>query len=184
MRRSTMMAAVLVFLSALAPLPTLRAQTGLISLGVGGGVSLPQGAFSDAFETGWHGMATLAVGVPLVPLGLRVDGAYHRFGGKAALEGLDDQSERVISGTVNATLRLPIVGSPITPYVIGGGGIYNLGCSGEVTCGSNSDFGWNAGAGLRLSLLGLNAFAEARYHRVSVTGATVQYVPITVGLFF
>jgi opacity protein-like surface antigen len=178
------MAAVLVLLSALAPVPTLRAQTGMLSLGVGGGVSLPQGEFSDAFETGWHGMATLALGVPLMPIGLRLDGAYHRFGTKALTGALQGTSERVISGTLNATLRLPIVGSPVTPYIIAGGGTYNIGCTGNSLCETANEFGWNAGAGLRLSALGLNAFAEARYHRVAVTGGAVQYVPITVGLFF
>ena len=41
--------------------------------------------------------------------------------------------------------------------------------------------GWH---GVRLGALGVKAFAEARYHRVSVASGTVQYVPVTIGVMF
>jgi hypothetical protein len=183
MRRSTLAAAMLALFTSAMPICAVRAQ-GLLSLGVGGGVSTPQGAFSDNFETGWNALATLALGVPLVPVGLRLDGAYNRFGTRATTGALAGASERVISGTLNATLRLPIPASPVTPYIIAGGGRYSVGCTGSDQCSPVSDFGWNAGVGVRLSAVVLKAFGEIRYHHVSVAGGSVQYVPITVGLYF
>jgi hypothetical protein len=184
MRRSTVIAAVLTSLMAAAPTPSLCAQ-GLVSVGLGGGISTPQGGFSDNFETGWHGMATVAVGLPLVPVGLRIDGAYNRFAIKSTTPALSGTSSRVASATVNATLRLPVPGSPISPYLIGGGGMYSIGCTGSSQCGSSTnEFGWNGGLGVRVNAIVIRPFAEIRYHHVNVAGGDVQYVPITVGLYF
>jgi hypothetical protein len=183
MKRSTLAAAALMALAAFAPLATLGAQ-GIVSLGLGGGMSIPQGGYGDIADAGWNALATLAVNVPLLPIGVRVDGMYNHFnvttGTGASLSG----SEHVSSFTVNPVLRFQVPFSPVTPYAIAGGGSYSVGCSGGIGCASQTHFGWNAGGGVRLGLLGVNAFAEARFHRVSVGGATVQYVPITVGLLF
>ncbi|MEO6525544.1 MAG: hypothetical protein ABIP93_02855, partial [Gemmatimonadaceae bacterium] len=116
--------------------------------------------------------------------GLRLDGAYNRFGSKSTAPSLVGTAERVISGTLNATFRMPIPASPITPYLIAGGGRYSVGCTGNSACSSVNEFGWNAGAGVRLSAIVIKGFIEARYHRVSVATGSVQYLPITVGLFF
>ena len=185
MRRSTVTAAALAMLAALAPAGTLHAQGGLISVGIGGGASMPQGGFSDRADVGWNAMATVALNVPLLPIGLRLDGAYDRFNlSRSATGATTSGAQRVTSLTINPVLRLQIPFSPITPYIIGGGGTYNVGCAGGAQCESLSHFGWNAGAGVRLGALGVKAFAEARYHRVSVASGTVQYVPVTIGVMF
>lgn len=184
MRRSTMIAAVLTLLFLPAP-ATVQAQSP-ISLGLGGGVALPLSSFSDDVIPGWRALGTLAVGVPLIPIGLRVDAAFDRFGVDRALVGSTNSpsgSRRIASLTANATYRLlplPIV----SPYLIGGGGSYHVSCGGDITCESTTYFGWNGGVGLRFGALGLHAFAEARYHHVNVSGGSVQYVPVTFGLMF
>ncbi|MDB4883681.1 MAG: hypothetical protein JWL95_2447 [Gemmatimonadetes bacterium] len=183
MRRSNFTAALLVAMAALAPAATMRGQLP-ISVGVGGGVSSPQGGFSDNFDTGWHAMGTVALGLPLLPIGLRADVAYNRFGAKTPIAGSSGGAQRVVSGTLNATYGLTIPLSPVTPYLIAGGGMYDVGCSGSLQCGSSNDFGWNAGVGLRLNAVVVKAFLEARYHRVSMTGGSVQYVPVTLGVMF
>jgi hypothetical protein len=55
--------------------------------------------------------------------------------------------------------------SPLSPYLIGGMGAYRSSCSGELTCASDTEFGWNLGLGTRLYVLGFRSFLEARYHR-------------------
>jgi hypothetical protein len=185
MRRSILSAAMLATMCAAAPTDVLGAQ-GMVSLGLGGGVALPLSTYSDEVVPGFRALGTLAIGVPLLPLGLRLDAAYDRFDVEAAPVGSPDLdgAQRIISGTINPTYRLPSAGGLIAPYLIAGAGSYNVGCTGELTCESSTHFGWNAGAGFRFRLLGFGAFAEARYHRIQASGGSVQYVPVTAGLLF
>ena len=57
----------------------VRAQR-LVSFGVAGGVSIPQGDLRDAANTGWHALGTVVVSTPMQPLGLRLDGATTDLG--------------------------------------------------------------------------------------------------------
>jgi hypothetical protein len=53
-----------------------HAQLGLvkpISLGVAGGGALPMSDMSDVSKTGYNGTVALAIKLPFIPLGLRVD---------------------------------------------------------------------------------------------------------------
>jgi hypothetical protein len=185
MPRSILTATLLVALCTLAPAAPLHAQR-LLSVGLGGGIALPLSTFSDEVVPGFRALGTLAVGAPLYPLGLRIDGAYDRFDVEAAPAGsVDfDGAQRVVSATINPTYRLPSAGAPISPYLIAGAGAYNVGCTGDYTCESSTHFGWNAGAGFTFRAFGFRAFAEARYHRVEASGGGVQYVPVTAGLLF
>ena len=167
--------------------PAMRANgQGLIAFGVGGGVSKPVGSLGDVANTGWRAVGTLKVGVPLVPVGLRLDASYDRFGYQRTLlgaSGSETGSQSVFAGTVNGTLRL----SPlplITPYAIAGIGPYHTSCSGPATCESATHVGYNAGLGVYFGALLIHGFAEVRYHYVSMPGGSVQYVPVTVGLLF
>ena len=167
--------------------PTARADgQGLISAGVGGGLSMPVGSLGDVANPGWRALGTIKVGVPLVPVGLRLDASYDRFGYQRTLlgaSGSETGSRSVFAGTVNGTLRL----SPlplITPYAIAGLGPYRTSCSGPASCPSETHVGYNAGLGVYFGALVLHGFAEVRYHYVSMPGGNIQYVPVTVGLLF
>ncbi len=172
-------------LALLAPATRASGQ-GLIALGVGGGLAMPFGSLGDVANTGWRAMGTLAVGVPLVPVGLRVDASYDRFGFQRTpigAAGSETGSQSIFAGTVNGTLRL----SPlplITPYAIAGLGPYHASCSGPATCKSSTHIGYNGGVGIRFGAVLIHGFAEVRYHYVPVPGGSVQYVPVTVGLLF
>jgi hypothetical protein len=158
-----------------------------VALGVGGGVPVPLGDFRDEVNPGWRALGTLAFGVPMLPLGLRLDAAYDRLGFKRTLVGSVGSSagaQRVVSVTLNPTYRVPMTGSPFSPYLIGGGGVYSVGCAGDVSCDAVTRAGWNAGLGARFAGVGLHGFAEARYHQVEVRGGRLQYVPFTLGLLF
>jgi opacity protein-like surface antigen len=154
-----------------------------VRFAVGGGVSAPAGDIKDFVDPGFNLMAALDVGVPLVPVGLRLDGNWSQFKGKGEAAGTD---LRVLYGTANVTLNLlPI--PVLKPYVLAGVGAYDT----KVTdTGDDGDaptrVGYNAGVGLRFDLLGLGAFAEARYHHVPEKDDFIktQFLPITVGIRF
>jgi len=167
--------------------PAMRADgQGLISAGIGGGLSMPMGSLGDVANTGWRALGTIKVGVPLVPVGLRLDASYDRFGFQRTpigAAGSETGSQSVFAGTVNGTLRL----SPLpllTPYAIAGFGPYHTSCSGPAICESATHVGYNAGLGVYFGGLVLHGFAEVRYHYVSLPGGSIQFVPVTVGLLF
>ena len=157
---------------------TAEAQ-GLWDLSVAGGASLPTGRFADAANTGWHATASIGLSTLMQPIGLRLDAAHTRFTAKAT--GPD---QAVTSATLNATYRLPMTNSPLSPYVIGGAGAYRFECSGEVSCGSTTHFGWNAGLGTKFAAFRMKGFLESRFHAVIASSGTVRFVPLTLGLTF
>jgi hypothetical protein len=150
-----------------------------VRFAIGGGLSGVMGDVADGAEPGYHAMAALDLSIPLVPIGVRVDGAFNKFAGRDAGADL-----RIVNATVNAVftpLPLPIV----KPYVIGGVGMYNAKPDIE-NFDAVTRMGYNVGAGVRFDLLGLGAFAEARFHHVPENDemSTTQFYPITVGLRF
>jgi opacity protein-like surface antigen len=149
-----------------------------ISVGLAGGVSLPQGALGDAVNTGWHALGTIALSTLMQPLGLRLDVAYNRF----AFSDVDGH-QSVGSATLNGTYRLPMTNSPMSPYLISGLGAYRTECSLDLGCEATTRFGWNVGLGTKL-FVGFRSFIEARYHRTKRGDSDVNYFPLTLGVMF
>lgn len=154
-----------------APLAAQRA----LSLGIGGGAAIPT-ASVDGGGAGWHALATVGLALPMLLMGLRLDAAHQR---------VDAGGERSLtSGTLNLTYRLPTPGTPVSPYLIAGAGGYHGGCGGAAGCSGGTRFGWNAGLGTHVRVLGLRTFAEARYHGVRLPGTGARMVPLTLGVTF
>jgi hypothetical protein len=160
-----------------------HAQLGLVKpfqLGVAGGAAQPMSDLSNTTKLGYNGTVALGINLPLIPVGLRVDGAYNQFGEKAGA----GFKTHTVSATGNVVWRLPSVG--ISPYLIGGAGLYMV--SVTPTGGSavtENKLGYNAGAGINLPLSVFKAFVEARYNRVSLdNGNSMQFVPVTLGIMF
>jgi hypothetical protein len=152
---------------------TLEAQ----HLGVGGGLSLPQGDLAEGTDRGWHGLVSLMFGSPMQPMGLRIDAAHSQL----PFQGTIDGHSGVSSATVNLSYRFPRATWQISPYAIAGLGAYRTSCSNDV-CEGQVRYGWNAGAGLQLRLLGLQAFLEGRFHRTTFRGEGVHFFPVTLGV--
>jgi opacity protein-like surface antigen len=149
-----------------------------ISVGLAGGVSLPQGDLAAGVNAGWHALGTIALSTLMQPIGLRVDVAYNRF------EFSDvDGNQSVGSATLNGTYRLPMTNSPLSPYLIAGLGAYRTECSLGAGCEAATRFGWNVGLGTKL-FVGFRSFVEARYHRTKRGDANVSYFPLTLGVMF
>ena len=148
-----------------------------VQFGVALGAALPTSNLSDVASTGFNGTATLGFTPAMIPLGIRIDGAYNQFSVKDALGG---GNIHFTSVTGNLVYKFPSVS--ISPYAIGGGGWYNVGASGGG--GSDNFFGWNIGGGILMPLSGFDTFIEARYNQVQGNPGTSKFVPITFGVLF
>ena len=155
------------------------------SFGIAGGVSMPQGKYGDIAGNGYHATAALGLGLPLVPVGLRIEGSYNRFALSDEMEAVvgESGSWSLASATANLTYSLPLPAVVLSPYVIAGAGMYMGNCSMD-NCDSQSDLGYNAGVGLKFKALVFSAYAEARYHSVQTEGESTNYMPITIGFMF
>jgi len=159
-----------------------HAQLGLVKpfqLGIAGGGSLPMSNLSNTSKTGYNGTVAMGINLPFIPVGLRVDGAYNGFTQKTA----GGAKLHVMSATGNVVWHMPSIG--LSPYLIGGAGLYmpTVTVPGFPST-TEKDFGWNAGAGVNLPLTVFKAFVEARYNRISASGGSMEFVPVTIGIMF
>ena len=149
-----------------------------VTFGIGAGAAIPVGDGSDDINTGFDVMATLAINPVLLPVGFRIDAAYDRFGVKGGGANLT-----FTSLTGNVVFRIPSMG--LSPYLIGGAGLYNSEVNIDNAGSENSnDFGFNVGGGIMLPLSGFNTFVEARYTQVQGDGGSAKFVPIRFGIMF
>jgi hypothetical protein len=182
MRRWIFAAAYFCLVSSVTP---LKAQSP-ISLGVAGGVSLPEGDVDDDVNTGWHALVAAELASPMHPWGLRLDVAYNRFEFSNQLEAAlgGEGHETVGSATLNFTYRLPKVTWPIQVYLLWGLGAYRTDCSLGPGCESRVRYGWNYGLGAKFFFLGFRNFIEIRGHRTKSRTDDVHYFPLTLGIMF
>lgn len=148
-----------------------------IGFNVRGGAALPVGDGSDGINTGFTLGAGLTFRPMLLPVGLRFDGDYNRFGAKDV-----DANVTIWALTANAEIAPAL--SPI--YFVGGLGLYSSKTTvdGIGSSEATSDLGFNGGAGFRLPLTGFNTFVEARYHSIGTEGGRTNYIPIVFGVSF
>jgi len=134
-----------------------------IGWSLGGGVSMPS---TDGAENGWHALGAATFALPALPIGVRADVMYTAFDGASILG-------------VNADAKWNILPGPLSPYAIGG---LSWGSTSiEALDESQSDFGYNFGAGLDFGISKLSFFAEYRWVTLG-DGDAIS--PLTVGLRF
>jgi hypothetical protein len=143
---------------------------------ISGGPSFAaSGELKEEFEMGYHVQVSAGLSLPLLPVGFRADGFFNQFPHDV------DGNARIIGGSLNAVLDVPLIG--VTPYLIGGVGLYNSRYEHEGHAHeSATDFGANIGAGARLGLPGLGLFIEARLHNLFSEGD--RFVPVSLGFRF
>jgi len=183
MRRLLITLIVVVGAFFLAAVASAQGTTGF-HFGFFGGGTLPQGEAEDAFDTGWHGGGLLVFNIPVIPVGLRVDAAYHKLDSVASAISTGDAE--ILAATANVTVGFRLL--ILKPYVVGGVGYYRLDFSDEsfpsAFSGTDNETGWNAGAGVSFSLRKIDIFVEARYHSVATEGQRFKFIPVSVGLVF
>lgn len=181
-----------------------------ITIGISAGVAVPSGQLSTGRSNGFSGTNTgynitgsLEFALPVSSLGVRLDASYDRFGSRnlafaaiappcsavcatsAEPPAGYNADVRVLSYTANLVYALPWRTTLVRPYVLGGGGVYNV--VQEPTFGDNytqTNAGYDLGAGATLPLGAFRTFIEARYQRVNQHSGNVAFVPISLGVEF
>ena len=148
-----------------------------IQIGVAAGAAMPISDLGNSFNTGFNVTGAIGINPVALPVGFRADVAYNQFRSK----GATNVKAKFASVTGNVIVTMAGVGT--TPYAIGGLGFYHVSSSVTGSTASN-DFGFNVGAGVDIPLSGFATFIEARYNRVSESGGSASFVPITFGVMF
>ena len=170
------------------------AQVGLahhfVTLGVGGGMSVPVSDAGDAFKNGFNVQGFARLNVPKLPLMPRLDLDFSRFDLDDAQLGVPGTSQ-ILAGLANLQVNVLPLG-PVRPYLIAGLGAYNLKTQTEGTSPTSvtdTRFGINGGAGVALHLGMINGYLEGRIDNVftekgMIDSKQIQVVPVTFGLTF
>jgi len=168
-----------------------------VSFGVSGGVSVPEsdlaggnGEFTGV-NTGYNITGSVGIGLPALPFSLRGDIAYNSFDSKnlqfsaSSPNPSFNADARILGFTANVIFPIHLPVPVVRPYLIGGAGVYNVRLSPTTgSSSSQSNFGFNVGAGVSVPFVLVDGFIEARYHRVNQDNGTMAFVPITVGVMF
>lgn len=174
-------AAVVAAVSQAAP---AEAQLRPWEISIAGGPSFPVGDLRDEANLGYHVQGSVGFGVPMLPLGLRVDAFWQEV--PDATEG----NFRQIGGLLNGTFGLPLVF--ISPYGLVGVGVLRT----ETPTVAHADhthagetetlIGFNAGLGVDFPFVGLTGFLEARYLNLFGGSEATHYqtVPVSFGIRF
>ena len=182
-------------LTVLASMPIVAsAQVGLahrfVTVGVGGGVSVPVNDAGDAFKNGFNMQGFARLNLSKLPVIPRFDLDFSRFNLNAAQVGVPGTSQ-ILAGLANLQFDVMPIG-PVRPYIIAGLGAYSLNTKVEgitPTSVSQTHFGINGGAGVSLHLGWINGYVEGRVDNVFtekgiIDTQQVQLIPVTFGLTF
>ena len=130
-----------------------------LSLGISGGAAIPVSDLGDDFTTGYNGTVSLMFRSFGSPIGLRIDGMYNHMSVKndrTIVQPGFGVLDAVAISSANANLVYNLQGTGITPYLIGGAGIYNL--KSDIQDADDPDsqnkFGVNGGIGASFPLSG------------------------------
>ena len=154
------------------------------ALAFGGGVAIPVGKLSSKQNTGYSGIAGLAIGLSDLPIGIRFDGIYNSLLRPGTGSGSTGSDLKV--GGVLANFIFAFPGTSAKAYAIAGVGWYHAKLDAPDAKWQN-DWGANGGLGATFAFGPIATFIESRYHSVSRSqskGGVYQFVPITIGVMF
>ena len=167
----------------------------LVSIGIGGGVSVPVSDAKDAFKNGFNGQGFVRFNLHQLPIQPRVDFTFSKFDVKDVHLQTPGASGtgQIFAGIANVQFALTHSG-PVRPYIVGGIGAYNTktDISGvpNVSGTSSTDFGINAGVGTLFKLGSMvHGYVEGRIDNVysnkgMINADQVQVIPVTFGIVF
>lgn len=158
------------------------------------GASIPLGDFGDAADLGFHLGGLIEYKPQSLPVNLRGEVTYNRFGlkegafgGNPALGDVDGNAS-ILNFLGNVVIPFGDANGTGRPHVIGGLGVYRLKFSGDFAGFDISDtetkFGINVGAGYSFNLSGFDAFVEARFHSIFTEGSNTTMIPLSFGFRF
>jgi len=171
-------------------------QNYILTLGVGGGASIPTGnaaANGTTVKTGINGQAYALVQLPGF-LALRFNFGYQKFDYQNALTTPSGPTQ-ILSGV--GGLQINLLRGPVRPYITAGVGAFDIKglTDTSTTTSANSstmskiNFGIDAGAGLAVYIGRVSAFAEGRVQNVYTkdggfmkSAKQINVIPVTFGL--
>ena len=182
--RKALAAIVLGMIALTVPMQAQNAEP--VKFSLGGGIGVPTGDFDDAFKVGWQGVLAASYTLANAPVGFQLEGAFSRFHDDQPAASL---KENLYYGTGNLMYQIRIAGAPrVLPYIIGGGGIYYIDPTGRdgTRLDSQTEFGFNVGAGVDLDAGRVNLFLESRFHNVldGLGTSDLQFNNVTAGVRF
>lgn len=174
-----------------------------IGLGASVGANLPSGNYGDAAKAGLVLDGFVAANLTSA-FGVRGELFWSRSDiDNPVIDQIGDitlpsGSFADVTGNVDlvgalATAVFSFGSGAVQPYLLGGVGAYHRRVSQDVSGAidefrslrdSDTDFGWNGGAGLRFNVSRLHLFAEARYHSVNTKPERTTFIPLSVGVAF
>lgn len=163
-------------------------QNYILTLGVGGGASIPTGnaaANGTTVKTGINGQAYALVQIPGF-LALRFNFGYQKFDYQNALTTPSGPTQ-ILSGV--GGLQLNLLHGPVRPYITAGVGAFDIKGLNDTSTMSKINFGIDAGAGLAVYIGRVSAFAEGRVQNVYTkdggfmkSAKQINVIPVTFGL--
>ena len=180
----------------------VAAQKAGLGFGASIGANVPNGQFADGAQTGL--VANGFVGVGTGRVGLRgelfwsrsdLDNAFIRKVGNTVLpsDGVGNVSGNVNLIGASANLVFSLTQSIVRPYLIGGVGVYHRRVAQDIggtidefqsLRDSQTDLGYNGGAGIAIGGAGPSLFIEARYVSVATSPDRTKFVPVVIGFTF
>ena len=167
----------------------------LVSIGIGGGVSVPVSDAKDAFDNGFNGQGFVRFNLHQLPIQPRLDFTFSKFDVKDVQLQTPGSSGtgQIFAGIANVQFALTHSG-PVRPYIVGGIGAYNtktdINGVPNVSGTSSTDFGINAGVGTLFKLGSMvHGYVEGRIDNVysnkgMIDADQVQVIPVTFGIVF
>ena len=146
------------------------------TFGLGGGLTVPLSDYKDVDNAGWHVFGKVDIGIPMSPVGVRVDGMYAQTSHKSPATG----NTKLAGGTADLVYGIPTAVPGLKPYLVGGVGMFNY----NPGAGSETKFAWGGGLGTTVGVGPIHGFAEVRYISFQLSGASLKFAPLTGGLSF
>jgi hypothetical protein len=156
--------------------------------GLGGGLVVPTSDYNTIDKTGWHVLGKVDFGIPMSPIGVRVDAMYgqtsHKDQGGVAVPG----NTKLAGGTAGVVWHIPTAVPGFKPYLLASGGVYNFKQTFPSSPGtsevSETKFTWGAGVGVTIGVGPVHGFVEGRYMSIQTSATAVKFIPLTVGVTF
>lgn len=170
-----------------------------ITLGLGGGITMPTNDTGDVLKNGFHLRGLAEFHVPALPFGLRGALGYQKMNVQDALQAatsMTNGQSQILSGLAGVTFPLMSSG-PVRPYITASLGAFHVkgeaDSSGVSVSNTETRFGIDGGAGLKFAMGPTHGFVEARLENVyteagwnpSVSSLkNARFIPITFGFSF
>jgi opacity protein-like surface antigen len=171
----------------------------LVSVGLGGGVSVPVGDVKGAFDSGFNGHGFVKFHLPAFPIQPRLDLVFQKMDVKDAA-ALESQfapstyvggSQQEFGGLAQAQFDV-IKAGPIKPYLVAGLGVSSFKTSLDTDTGSTAsqnqtEFTVSGGGGVLAKLGPVSAYVEGRVNNIVNNGTvidvnSIKTVPISFGI--